>query len=57
MRERNPFRKFAVPCIAVLALLVVLSTPAFAQLAGSATITGALTDLFQKSVQTSYLSQ
>ena len=44
MRERNPFRKFAVPCIAVLALLVVLSTPAFAQLAGSATITGALTD-------------
>jgi outer membrane receptor protein involved in Fe transport len=44
MRELSLFQKFAVPSVVMLAVLVVLAAPAFAQLAGSATITGALTD-------------
>ena len=44
MREFSLFQKFAVLCIALAAVLVVLAAPAAAQLAGSATITGTLTD-------------
>jgi hypothetical protein len=44
MRKFNLFHKFAVLSIAVPAVLMVLAAPAFAQLAGSATITGALRD-------------
>src|ERR1035441_2176288 len=43
-REFSLLRKFAVLCTALAVVLVVLAAPAAAQLAGSATITGTLTD-------------
>ncbi|MGB7721134.1 MAG: carboxypeptidase-like regulatory domain-containing protein, partial [Bryobacteraceae bacterium] len=43
-REFSHLRKFAVLCTALAVVLVVLAAPAAAQLAGSATITGTLTD-------------
>ena len=44
MREFSLFQKSTVLCTALLVVLMVLAAPAHAQLAGSATITGTLTD-------------
>lgn len=44
IRELSLFQKVAAPVVVVLALLLVLAVPAVAQLAGSGTITGAVTD-------------
>ncbi|MGA2270358.1 MAG: TonB-dependent receptor [Bryobacteraceae bacterium] len=44
MRKFSLFQKFGVLGMALLAVLVVLTAPASAQLAGSATITGTVTD-------------
>jgi hypothetical protein len=44
MREFRLFQKFAVLCTTLVVVLMALTAPAFAQNAGSATITGTLTD-------------